>query len=173
MNRRTAFKNIALATGSLITLPFWMVSCGISDKDTHVTGFSVPEQEIIAKIADTIIPGGTSIGALAVGVDKYLVKLIDDCYDESFKENVKKQLDIIHRSTMSEYDEEFFEATEVAREHALITYSQSTDPIEQEFFKFMKSETIRGYNTSKEVLEGHLGYKIAPGHYYGSVNINA
>ncbi len=173
MNRRTAFKNLALAAGSLITLPWWMVSCGISDKETHHTGFSTEEQDIIAKIVDTIIPGGTSIGALGVGVDKYIVKLIDDCYEAPFKENVKKQLDLLQRSTMSEYDEQFSEATGVAREHALRLLSTSLDPSEQEFFKFMKSETIRGYNTSQEVLEGHLGYKVAPGHYYGSVNINA
>ena len=37
----------------------------------------------------------------------------------------------------------------------------------------MKSETIRGFNTSQKVMQEYLGYKVAPGHYYGSVDVKA
>ena len=37
----------------------------------------------------------------------------------------------------------------------------------------MKSETIRGFNTSREVMLQYLNYKIVPGHYYGCVDVNA
>jgi hypothetical protein len=47
--------------------------------------------------------------------------------------------------------------------------SQSND--EKEFFTLIKSETIRGFNTSQKVMEDHLGYKIAPGHYNGCVPV--
>ena len=36
----------------------------------------------------------------------------------------------------------------------------------------MKSETIRGFNTSQQVMEKYLHYKVAPGHYHGCVNVN-
>jgi hypothetical protein len=54
--------------------------------------FSVAEQKILASITDTIIPAGNSIGALSVGVDKFLQKLIDDCYEKNAQDNVKTQL---------------------------------------------------------------------------------
>ena len=41
----------------------------------------------------------------------------------------------------------------------------------QDFFNLMKSETIRGFNTSQKVMQEYLGYKIAPGHYYGCIDV--
>jgi len=37
----------------------------------------------------------------------------------------------------------------------------------------MKSETIRGFNTSKEVMVGYHKFKLAPGHFYGCVDVKA
>jgi hypothetical protein len=37
----------------------------------------------------------------------------------------------------------------------------------------MKSETIRGFNTSQEVMQDYLHYQVAPGHYYGCIDIKA
>ena len=47
MDRRKAIKNLAIVSGGLITLPQWMVSCGISDTTIHQTSFSVAEQKIL------------------------------------------------------------------------------------------------------------------------------
>jgi len=82
MDRRKAIKNLAIVSGTLITLPQWMVSCGVSDTTVHQSSFSVAEQKLLASITDTIIPAGNSIGALSVDVDKFLQKLIDDCYEK-------------------------------------------------------------------------------------------
>ena len=98
MNRRKAIKNLAIVSGGLITLPQWMVSCGISDTTIHQTSFSVAEQKMLASITDTIIPAGNSIGALSVGVDKFLQKLIDDCYEKDVQDNVKTQLKALENS---------------------------------------------------------------------------
>src|SRR4029079_12309312 len=92
MDRRKAIKNLAIVSGGLITLPQWMVSCGVSDTTIHQSSFSVAEQRILGSITDTIIPAGNSIGALSVGVDKFLQKLIDDCYEKGAQDNVKTQL---------------------------------------------------------------------------------
>jgi hypothetical protein len=45
MDRRKAIKDIAIVSGGLITLPQWMVSCGVSDTTIHQTSFSVAEQK--------------------------------------------------------------------------------------------------------------------------------
>ena len=171
MDRREAVKNLAIVYGSLITLPFWMQSCGISDEPTHLSSFSPEEQALLAKITDTIIPAGNSIGALAVGVDKFLQKIIDDCYEPSIRENVKKQLLALNESAKKDYSHSFISCTKKQREETLQKFATSSDKSQKDFFDLLRSETIHGFTSSQEVLEKYLNYKIAPGHYFGCVNL--
>ena len=124
-----------------------MVSCGISDTNTHLSGFNVTEQKILASVADTIIPAGTSIGALSVGVDKFLQKLIDDCYEKPIQDNIKKQLSALDRAADNHHNKSFSECTQQQREKLLLKLEDSADKDEKEFFTMIKSETIRGFTT--------------------------
>jgi hypothetical protein len=173
MDRRKAIKNLAIVSGTLITLPQWMVSCGVSDSTIHQSSFSVGEQKLLASITDTMIPAGNSIGALSVGVDKFLQKLIDDCYEKDAQDNVKTQLKSLEVSAKSTNKKLFADCTQAQREQLLLKLSTSTNKAEKDFFDLIKSETIRGFNTSQKVMQEYLGYKVAPGHYYGSVNVKA
>ena len=173
MDRRKVIKNLAIVSGGLITLPQWMVSCGVSDTTIHQTSFSVAEQKILASITDTIIPAGNSIGALSVGVDKFLQKLIDDCYEKNAQDNVKTQLKSLDGSAQTTHRKLFADCTPAQREGLLLKFSTSEKKEEKDFFDLVKSETIRGFNTSQKVMQEYLGYKVAPGHYYGSVDIKA
>jgi len=173
MDRRKALKNIAIVSGGLITLPQWMVSCGISDTTTHQSSFSVAEQKILASITDAIIPAGNSIGALSVGVDKFLQKLIDDCYEKDAQDNIKTQLKSLEEFAKATNKKTFSECTQAQREELLLKLSASANKAEKDFFDLIKSETIRGFNTSQKVMQEYLGYKVDPGHYYGSVDVKA
>ncbi|HTE27396.1 gluconate 2-dehydrogenase subunit 3 family protein [Flavitalea sp.] len=173
MDRRTAVKNFALASGALITLPSWMVKLGLSEHPTFQSSFTSEEHEILAKICDTIIPAGNSVGAISVGVDKYLIKLIDDCYEPDMQSNVKKQLHALQSSGAANDGKTFTDLSPELRLQSLKKLSASTNKDELEFFKLIKSETIRGFTTSQKVMVNYLGYKTAPGHYYGSVNVKA
>jgi hypothetical protein len=173
MNRRKVLKQLAIATGGLITLPQWMISCGISDTNVHETSFSSTEQQLLANITDTIIPAGNSIGALSVGVDKFLQKLIDDCYEKDVKDNVKLQLNELEKSAKTMHGKSFANCTQAQRQQLLLKLSSSPNKAEKDFFTLIKTETIRGFNTSQKVMQEYLNYKVAPGHYYGSVDIKA
>ena len=172
MDRRKALKNIAIVSGGLITLPHWMISCGVSDTVVHQTSFSLAEQKILASVADTIIPAGNKIGALTVEVDKFLQKLIDDCFEKQVKDNIKTQLKALDRSANDLHKSSFAECAQAQREEILLRFSTSGKKEEQDFFNTMKSETIRGFNTSQKVMTEYLGYKLAPGAYYGCVDVN-
>jgi len=171
MDRRKAIKHLAIVSGGLITLPQWMQSCGISDTNVHQTSFSITEQKMLSSITDTIIPAGNSVGALSVEVDKYLQKLIDDCYEKDVQDNVKTQLKGLEESAKSTHKKSFADCTQVQREELLLKLSSPENKAGQDFFNLMKSETIRGFNTSQKVMQEYLGYKIAPGHYYGCVDV--
>ena len=171
MDRRKALKNLAIASGGLITLPQWMISCGVSDTTIHHSSFSVAEQKLLASVADTIIPAGKSVGALSVGVDKFLQKLIDDCYEKATQENIKTQLKALEALATKAHNGSFADCSQGQREELLLTFSTSENTLEKDFFNAMKSETIRGFNTSQKVMQEYLGYKVAPGHYYGCVDV--
>ena len=172
LDRRKAIRNLAIASGGLITLPQWMVSCGASDATIHQTSFSIADQKLLASIVDTIIPAGNSIGALSVGVDKFLQMLIDDCYETTAQENVKTQLKSLEASAQAKHKKSFADCTQAEREELLLKFSTTENAEMKEFFNSMKSETIRGFSTSQKVMQDYLGYKVAPGHYYGCVDVN-
>jgi len=171
MDRRKVLKSLAIVSGGIITLPQWMVSCGISDTVVHETSFSIAEQKILAGITDTIIPAGNGIGALLVEADKYLQKLIDDCYEKDVQDTIKKQLKDLEASAKTAHNRSFADCTQPQREELLLSLSSSEDKAKKDFFNLMKSETIRGFNTSQKVMTEYLNYKVAPGHYYGCVDI--
>lgn len=173
MNRRKTIKQLAIAAGGLITLPHWMISCGISDSGTHQTFFSQAEQDLLSSVVDTIIPAGNSTGALSVGVDKYLLKLIDDCFEKEVQDNIKTQLKALATSAQSLHHKSFAACSQEQRQEQLLKLSSSDNKEEKDFFNLIKTETIRGFNTSQKVMQDHLGYKIAPGHYYGCVDAKA
>ena len=175
MYRRKAGVFLFAVSGGVITLPFWMTACRMSDKNIHLSSFTPTEQETLASMADTIIPAGAAgqPGALSVGVDKFLQKLMDDCYEQPEKDEVKKQLAAMDAAAKTAYGHSFAAAGRQERQAILMTFGSSPDKNEKDFFGLMKSETIRGFNTSQQVMEGYLKYKIAPGHYYGCIPLKA
>jgi hypothetical protein len=173
MNRRTTLKNLIVASGGLIALPSWAQHWNVNDLTNHPSSFSIASQQILASVADTIIPTGNSIGALSVGVDKFLQKLIDNCYENEVQVNVKTQLISLDTVAQSTHGNSFTACTQLQRQALLEKLAVSENKNEKDFFELMKSETIRGFNTSREVMLQYLNYKILPGHYYGCVDINA
>ena len=173
MDRRTSLKNLLVATGGFIALPAWAENWSMSELAKLPSKLSPVNQETLAAVADTIIPAGTSIGALSVGVDKFLEKLISNCYEKEVQDNVSRQLEALDSTAKKTNGVLFKECTQTQREALLIALSASESKEEKDFFDLMKSQTIRGFNTSREVMLQYLNYKIVPGHFYGCVDVNA
>lgn len=173
MNRRDTLKQLLLASGSLIALPSWAREWSVKDLTAYSSSFTTIEQDILASLADTIIPAGDSIGALSVGVDKFLQKLINNCYDVKVQENVKAQLSALETSAQKKFSKSFVASDPSQRQELLLNLSASENKNEKDFFNLIKSETIRGFSTSKEVMVKYLKYKVAPGHYHGCVDVKS
>jgi hypothetical protein len=167
MNRRDSLKYLFAASGSLVALPSWAEGW-TSKSISHLSSFTPLEQEVLASVVDTIIPAGNSFGALSVGVDKFLMKLLDNCYEADVLNNVKTEL-----KGLAEVEKPFTQRSQKEREEWLTEYEKTDIENEYQFIKLIKAETIRGFSTSKEVMLNHLKYKIAPGHYYGCVDVKA
>ena len=161
------------ASGTLIALPSWANGWRSLDLVHHTSTFTFQAQETLAAVADTIIPAGDAIGALSVGVDKFLQKLLDNCYEKDVQDHVKAQLGALDATAQTLHGKSYKDCDQRQREAMLLKFSASGIEAEQEFFKLIKSETIRGFNTSRDVMVKYLHFKQVPGHYYGCVDVNA
>lgn len=173
MNRRSTIKSLATASVALLALPGWARSWNKQTLQLYVSSFNPSQQDTLSSLVDTIIPAGDSIGARSVGVDIFLQKLLDKCYDKDVQENVKKQLAVLESNAQANYQVSFNACTQAQREALFLQFSTSTVKEEKDFFNLIKSETIRGFSTSEEVMVKYQKYKLAPGHYYGCVDVNA
>lgn len=173
MNRRETIKTMMAASGSLIALPSWAEGWDQAQVRQHGSSLPVLTQETLTSVVDTIIPPGNAIGALSVGVDKFLQKLIENCYEKEIQDNVRTQLESLEGSARSLYGKSFKECDQQQREGLLLKFAQSQNTAEADFFKLIKSETIRGFNTSREVMVKYLHFRQVPGHYHGCVDVTA
>ena len=162
-----------LASGALISLPSWAEGWTLEKVILGQSSFSLQELDLLTSVSDTIIPAGTSVGAVSVGVDKFLQKLFQDCYEKDVQTNIKNQLLKLDKNSQNANGKGFAACDQQQREELLLKFSSSEDKAEKDFFDLVKSETIRGFNTSKEVMLNYLNYKVVPGHYYGCVDVNA
>lgn len=172
MNRRDTLKALMAASAGLVALPAWAQGWSVESLASHPSTFSVAEQEMLSAVANTIIPAGDSIGALSVGVDVFLQKLFDRCYETEVQDNIRKQLSALASAAREKHGKQFASCDQGQREQLLLAFASSEDERQAEFFKLIKSETIRGFRTSKEVMVDFHNYKVAPGHYYGCVDVN-
>jgi hypothetical protein len=170
MKRRDALKSLALASGGLLTLPSWAIRWKPEDIPPYSDYYTELELRLISSITDTIIPSNGTIGALSVGVDVFLSGLIARCYDKEFGDGIKAKLKVVDMSARRVHGKSFTECTQAQREQLLTTMEQS-DEDDREFFGFMKSQTIRGFETSEEVTVDYHDYVLMPGFYDGNVDV--
>ncbi|HTF16808.1 MAG TPA: gluconate 2-dehydrogenase subunit 3 family protein [Chryseolinea sp.] len=171
MNRRNSLKALMATAGAMATLPAWAHEWTRETIPFASGAFSTTEQQMMGAIADTIIPPGKDAGALSVGVDKFLAGLLENCYEPEVQQNVKRQVAELNAKAQSASQRDFAACDQAQREVLLLSFATSSDKAAKDFFDLMKSETIRGFNTSKEVMLGYLKYKVVPGHYYGCVDV--
>lgn len=176
MNRRKSLKILGGSVAGIAGLALVDWKWQIFDQLSHKGFFSLKEEQMLSAIADTIIPEGLPpilsnsqakpIGALSTGTDQYMIKVIEHCYEKEDQETIKTFLNSLE-------DKGFLKGNKQDREQMLLALESSENENEKEFFKTMKSETITGFTTVKEVMVDYRNYKVAPGYYNGCVDVNS
>lgn len=172
MDRRSVMRNLMSTGGSMLVLPAWAKKWDIHLMRSHLSSFSKKESDTLSSVVDTIIPSADGkMGAKTVGVDLFLEKLFDRCYEKEINDNIKYQLAALDQFAINVFGNPFEVCSAEQRITLLQSFGTSSDKKEKDFFDLIKSETIRGFNTSEPVMTA-LKYKVAPGHYYGCVDAN-
>lgn len=175
MNRRKSLKILGASGVGIAGLVFADWKWQLVDQLTHEGFFSFQEEKLITAIADTLIPEGIPakspltdpkpIGALSTGTDKYLIRLFEHCYEKEDQQLIKSQLAALAKT-------DFLDRDQTGREEILLAMANSEVEEEKQFFALIKSQTITGFTTVKEVMADYHGYKVAPGLFKGCVELS-
>jgi len=145
MNRRDAIQHVALLLGGMISVP---AMAGVNGQILNF-GESVPvtaEQEaLLADLADVIIPTTSTPGAKAAGVEKFIVRVMRDCYPKEDQEKFYSGLTQLNTESRSAFGKSFVELEAKQKIDAVKALTASNKP----FFLRMKELTVTGYFTSE------------------------
>lgn len=181
MDRRKSLKILggtAMGIAGLVLVDWkWQ----LVDQVTHKGFFTFREEQLISAIADTIIPSGLPpklptpdskpIGALSTGTDKFLIRLFEHCYEKEHQDMIKAQLASLSKKSRTELGKSFDSASQDERERLLLSLDSSMVEEEKKFFDLIKSQTIVGFTTVKEVMADYRGYQVAPGFFNGCIDV--
>jgi len=141
------------------------------------------QENIIAELAEIIIPTTDTPGAKAAGVPQFIIKMLADCYSKQFSDYMMQTLTQIDSEAEVKYGVKFADTSEENRLQLTQRYEQQAKderdafkemvqswklpsaPNVDPFFSTMKSLTITGYFTSEIGCTQALRYSQIPGGY--------
>jgi len=178
MDRRELLKMVALATGGVVIGgEFFLAGCKNPDAGKTETNFSDNDIKFLDEVAETIIPKTTTAGAKEAEVGKFMILMVNDCYEEAdqkiFHDGMKK----LDEACNKMHGHSFMKAEPAHRKELLTSLDKESkeymknkkkeDPTH--YFIMMKQLTLLGYFTSKPGLEQNFNYQQVPGKYDGAV----
>lgn len=165
MNRRDAIQHVAILLGSVISAP---TMAGVLGQKLNA-GESIPvtaEQEaFLAELADVIIPTTATPGAKAAGVEKFIVRVMRDCYPKEDQEKFYSGLTQLNSDSRTSFGKSFVELDVKQKNDAVRALTVSNKP----FFLRIKELTVTGYFTSEIGATKALEYLPIPGRFEGCV----
>jgi hypothetical protein len=165
VNRREAVQRITLLLGGALSA---QLTAGLMGQVTQ-TGPGVPvspeQTSLLAEVADVIIPATDTPGAKAAGVEKFIVRVLHDCYEPEKQQSFYAGLARLDAESRSAHGKAFTEL-EAADKIAMVKWATVK---EHEFFALMKQLTVSGYFTSEIGATQALEYLPIPGRFEGDV----
>lgn len=171
MKRRTALKNVLFSATGLLTLPAWGNSWNAETLKITQSIFTSNQAQILDILVDALIPSGEIIGAKDLETSVFISKMLADCYEKPIQESFKNGLENTDKLAKEAFSKNIIDCDKIQRNELLVKLSTSMGSQQKEFFALLKQLTVLAYTTSEYVLTKHYNYVMAPGHYYGCVNV--
>jgi hypothetical protein len=177
MNRRKAISRIIL-TGIGGTLAFGGYKWYEANKTPDLSWLE-QQKDLLAALADTIIPPTDSPGARAAGVQDFMITLLKDCTDRRSLNNFINGLHDLQSHCRSNYQVSFTQCSEADRISTLTHFEQKDRPhsgilgkaenryLGKPFFMTLKEYTVTAYCTSELGATHGLAYVPVPVYYHG------
>ncbi|PTB93767.1 multidrug ABC transporter permease [Marivirga lumbricoides] len=173
MNRREAIKKTGLLLGFAVSSPVLMqVLQGCSSEKTlnwKPQFFSKDQAQLVSDLVNEILPKTDTPGALDVGVDAFIDKMVGEVYSNSEQEQFIRGLDAINEKSKTSSGELFSDLNSQEKYDLLFQmdseikqFDYEADPTKKPFFMMLKELTLLGYFTSEEIMTNHLEYMPVP-----------
>lgn len=137
------------------------------------------QEELLAEITETIIPATETPGAKDLGIHKFVLRMVDDCYEPEQQQKFITGLSAFDEAAEKLYGDSFPDLDKQNREaflNKLEAVKNSDRSIEEDlivntFYAMVKELTIQGYTTSEYVMTNQMYYNMVPGDFKGCVEI--
>lgn len=171
MQRRTALKSVALSIGSVITLPAWANAWSVQTLQNQHLSLNFLQETLLAEIVETIIPKTDTPGAKDLGINKFVEKMVADCYSKAAQDVFAKGLASVESMAKKDYSKSFAECDSKQKLAILNTMSNSSNKDDKDFVQLVKNITIQGYLNSEYVMTNLRIFEFVPGRYHGCVPV--
>ena len=189
MERREALRLSAALMGtglSGMVFSGMLQGCKVDTRPDWVPVFFSPQQaEVIAEMAEHLLPATHTPGAKAVYVDRFLDTLLAECFDEASQTKFREGLEAFQEKCRKnsgqgfeaagkeERDAIFSEEEQVAFEPARYLWGNKIkDEGEASFYRQFKGLVLFGYFSSEEVGKNVLAYEPIPGKFVGCLPLS-
>lgn len=184
VDRREAIRRVAVLLGGTLSAPAIagvLAGCTReSDADARwkPRALSSEQGELVATIADHIIPRTDTPGASDVGVPRFIDTMMAEFYPAADRQHFVAGLAALDERARRAHGTTFLRSApgeQVALVSALDAeaIAQGSGVPEPHWFRTMKELTLLGYYTSEAGLTKELGYVQVPGRYDGCVPLDA
>ena len=165
MNRREAVQRVALMMGGVLAAPLMAGVMGQITNTGESMTISAEQETFLAEVADIIIPTTDSPGAKAAGVEKFIVRVMRDCYKKEDQEKFYAGLAKLDADSQAKFGKGFVEL-DLTQKNEMVKLSTVND---KPFFQRMKELTVTGYFTSEIGATKALEYLPIPGKFEGCI----
>jgi len=173
MNRREAIKKTGLALGFAVSSPLLMhliQSCE-SKKPLgwRPQFFNENQALLVAALANQILPRTNTPGALDVGVDAFIDKMVLEVYSKSEQKQFSAGLESIEKNSRLKNGKIFTDLDDQQQYDLLYGLENESQQLsfdasakKKPFFLMLKELVLLGYFTSEEIMTEHLDYQPVP-----------
>jgi hypothetical protein len=161
MNRREAVQRIALLMGGALSAP---VMAGVMGEKLNAgpsLAITAEQEALLAEVADVIIPTTATPGAKAAGAEKFIVRVMRNCYPLKEQETFYNGLAKLNSDGKSRFGKSFEELT-AAQKNEMVKLTTTADTV---FFRRLKELTVTGYFTSEIGATQALVFLPVPGRF--------
>lgn len=177
MDRRLALKQLALFTGGLMAFP----SCDFSRENVLAAyeklQVSEAHRSLLAKVVETILPGGDIVGARELDMQGFVLVMANDCLGEEDQSRFVEGLKGFGAYVKKQSGNSFEKMDQESAESSYMAIVESEDNSgEMEALKYFlnttKRFTLQGYLSSEYFMTEVMPYNMVPGGFQGEKMID-
>ncbi len=163
ISRRELLKKSTLFLGGTLLLPDVLKAWESPAIENLSFVIGDVQSQLIAEIAELIIPTTDTPGAKAAGVPAFIQKILVDCFNSKDRKDFFDGLDFFEKMLTTQTGKSFLQHSQTEQ----IVFLKAAQ--NEYFFKTLKDLTITGYFSSEIGATQALRYEEIPGRYDGDL----